>query len=103
MDTDYLTEDAYNVLIVESGKVLDYLRSDIAVDSRMYHNEDEYLKGALEELNEIAEDPMDYLDGWSLEDEVDVNDFKQGILKLIEKVKQVINIPYKDRVPSEFK
>ncbi len=102
MDTDYLTEDAYNVLIVESAKVLDYLRSDIAVDSSMYDNEDEYLKGTLEELNEIAEDSMDYLDGWNLEDEVDCDEFHKGILILKDKVKAVIDTPIKDRGKPEF-
>ena len=102
MDTDYLTEDAYNVLIVESGKVLDYLRSDIGASACEYSDEDFYLQGMLEALNEIAEDSMGYLESWSLEEDVDCDAFYKGILILKDKVKTVINTPIKDRGKPEF-
>lgn len=102
MDTDYLTEKAYEVLMLESGKVLGYLRSDIGASAREYPDEDSYLQGMFELLTEIAEDPINYLESWSLEEEIDCDDFHKGILDLQAKVKKVINMPLKDRGKPEF-
>lgn len=103
MDTDCLTEDAYEALIVESGNVSEYLRADIGMSASEYSDEDSYLKGALKALKEIVDDSMDYLEGWSLEEDIDADEFKQDVLKLIEKINKVINTPLKDRGKPEFK
>ena len=102
MDTDYLTEKAYEVLIVESGAVLDYLRSEIGASAREYPDENAYLRGTLELLAEIAEDPIDYLESWSLEEEIDCDKFHKGILGLQAKVEKVINMPLEDRGKPAF-
>jgi hypothetical protein len=97
MDTDYLTEKAYDVLIIESGKVSEFLCAEIGASARDYPDEYSYLKATLEILKEIVEDPMDYLESWNLEEEVDCEKFNNDILMLKEKVTQVMDTPIKDR------
>jgi hypothetical protein len=102
MDTDYLTEKAYDTLIIESGKVSEFLCAEIGASACNYSDEDSYLKATIEILKEIAEDPMDYLESWNLEEEVDCKKFYNDILGLQEKASQVMNTPVKDRGVSTF-
>lgn len=68
MDTDDLSVMAYD-LIVQAAQVSDTLKTDIGALCQRFSNEDDWLRGVLEFLQEIAEEPDDYLEYWNLEEE----------------------------------
>lgn len=45
MDTDELTEEAYRVLIVQSGEISEFLQVEIGVTAKYHKDEDSYLDG----------------------------------------------------------
>lgn len=68
MDTDDLSEMAWEI-IVRAAQVSDTLKADLGARSDRYGNEDDWLRGVLEFLQRIVEDPGDYVDYWNLEEE----------------------------------
>lgn len=97
MDTDYLTKKAYDVLIRESDKISEFLCCDIGSMAKKYSDEKSYMAGVFDFLQEIADDPLDYLESWNLEDDTDCELFLQKIKKLIEKVEKVAACPASKR------
>jgi len=67
MDTDYLTEIAYDI-IVRAARVSDTLKAELGAMARHFDSEDEWLRGVLVHLEEIGEDPDEYVEMWDLED-----------------------------------
>jgi hypothetical protein len=78
MDTDDLTEMAYQTLILAYGEH-DALRAEIGASARCYSKEDDFLKGTLEFINLIGEAPEDYLDQWNLLEEIDLDEFRKRL------------------------
>lgn len=101
MDTDYLTEEAYDVLIRDSYEVSDILGAEIAAMSMEYEDEPEYIEGAKKHIRGIIRDTEDYLDGWNLLDEIDSKEFRKKLRGLLEKITALQNIPYEKRKQSE--
>ena len=56
MDTDYLTRMAYHCIIC-ANDATDVLKSELGAVCGNYSNEDDYLKGILEYVKQIEEDP----------------------------------------------
>ena len=100
MDTDYLTEEAYRVLIGRSGEVSHFLRSEIGASSRFYPNEDAYLGAMHQFVSSIADAPEDYLDGWNLLDDVDADEFGLKAHDLADEIMAVIRLPISERGPA---
>jgi hypothetical protein len=98
MDTDYLTEAAYRVLIGRSGEVSEYLRADIGASATRYPNEDAYLSAMHQFVSQVAEDPGDYLDGWNIDD-LDPVVFGAKTAKLAEEIMHVMTTPLAMRGP----
>ena len=69
---------AYHCIIC-ANDATDVLKSELGAACGNYSTEDDYLKGILEHVNQIEEDPKDYLDSWNLLDEIDINVFKRKI------------------------
>jgi len=101
MDTDYLTEEAYDILIRDSSKVSEYLRCDIAIIAQEFNDEDSYLNEILEILKETEKHSFEYLEDWNLSEEVDINKFTKGIQRLIARIINLQEIPYKKRTKSK--
>ena len=68
MDTDDLTEMAYDI-IVRAAQVSDTLKAGLGARSFRYDSEDEWLRGVLEFLQMIVAAPDDYVGYWNLEEE----------------------------------
>ncbi len=100
MDTDFLTERAYEVLIGKAGDVSEFLRADIGAASRLYPNEDAYLGAMHHFVSQIADFPDDYLDRWDLLDEVDAGDFGFKAKKLADSIMNVIQTSADKRGPA---
>ena len=102
MDTDDLTRDAYAALIIESGKISEYLQPEIGAAARKFNNEDDYLRAIYRYVVKIARYPEDYLDSWNLLDEVDAEHFGKDAAGLADRILEVIKTPLKERGPTRF-
>jgi len=83
MDTDDLTEMAYESIII-ANEITDFLKCDLGVRSKDYKDENAYLNGILNFVQKIRNDPKAYLNSWSLLEELDLCSFKERI-KMLEK------------------
>ncbi len=99
MDTDFLTEEAYRVLIGRSGEVSEYLRAEIGASASRHPNEDSYLDAMHEYTSQIAALPHEYLDGWNLLDDIDPDAFGPEVARLAAEIMRVIETPIAMRGP----
>ena len=97
MDTDDLTEEAYEILPLADG-INDFLITDLGVMSRDFGREDEYLKGMLAFILDIKDDPDEYRDSWCLDENID----QASLLLLEKKIKEVLAIPYEERTQPDW-
>jgi hypothetical protein len=101
MDTDFLTQMAYDCIML-AEKATDVLMSELGAACSRYSNENEYLKGILADVKEIEEDPEEYLDSWNLLEQMDINVFKQRIHALREFIEKTITTPVNERGEREL-
>ena len=100
MDTDFLTEDAYRVLIGRSGEVSEFLQAEIGASASRYTDEDKYLAGMHEFVSSIAKSPKNYLDFWNILDDVNPAEFAAKLTSLAKDIQSVMNIPFDNRIPA---
>ena len=67
MDTNDLIIMAYHCIYL-ADDATDVLKSEICVECSQYKTEDKYLQGILEDVLEIEEDSIEYLDWWNMLD-----------------------------------
>ena len=96
MDTDDLTEMAYESIII-ANEITDFLKCDLGVRSKDYKDENAYLNGILKFVKKIRNDPKAYLDSWNLLEELDLGDFSKGIEHLEEHILKTIETPVEQR------
>jgi hypothetical protein len=96
MDTDELTEMAYNTILL-AYDVLDVLRLEIGASAKDYLTEDEFLRGTLANLKDISTDPESYLDSWNYLDMVNPKLFLKGVNNLISYVEKTLGTPQYQR------
>ena len=101
MDTDDLTEEAYDVLIRRSYEVSEYLGAEIGVMSNEYDSEPEYIEGVEKYVREILKDADDYLDSWNLLDKIDPKIFRKQLRCLLGKIAEMHNVSYDRRKQTE--
>ena len=102
MDTSFLTRDAYEVLIGQSGEISDILRTEIGAMARHFQGEDNYLRGVHQEILEMIADPEDWLDFWNLLDDVDPGEFRVALTAFAEEIQQVLQKPIDQRGPTDW-
>jgi hypothetical protein len=96
MDTDDLTEMAYESIII-ANEVTDFLKCDIGARSKDYKDENAYLKGILRFIQKIKNDPEGYLDSWNLSEEFDLGLFVKGIEYLEKHILKTLKTPIEKR------
>ena len=96
MDTDDLTEMAYESIII-ANEITDFLKCDLGVRSQDHKDENAYLNGILKFIQKIKNDPEGYLDSWSLLEELDLGSFKEGIKILEKHILKTIETPVDQR------
>lgn len=97
MDTDDLTENAYEILHY-THEVNEFLWVEFGSMCRNYKNEDEYLNGLLNYTTEIKNDPDEFSDAWNLEENIKIKD----LTKIEEKIRSVLSIPFEKRQKPMF-
>jgi hypothetical protein len=101
MDTDDLTPMAYECIRL-ADEATDMLKSELGAACSDYRTEDDYLKGILEDVKEIEEDPREYLDGWNRLDQTDIQAFKTKITILRAHIEKTIATPLTERGKPEL-
>jgi hypothetical protein len=96
MDTDYLSEMAYEV-IIRADDILDVLKSEIGASAAGKKTEDDFLCGVVAHLRRILRSPKAYLDDWNCLEEIDVRTFRKDVAELLAYVEKVLSIPYSER------
>ena len=96
MDTDDLTEMAYESIII-ANVITDFLKCDLGVRSKDYKDENAYLNGTLKFVRKIKNDPEGYLDYWNLWEELDLTSFKKGIAFLEKHILKTLKTPIEQR------
>ena len=97
MDTDDLTENAYAILRY-THEVNEFLWVEFGNMCRSYKNEDEYLNGLLKYTIEIKNFPDEFSDAWNLTENIEIKD----LLKIEEKIRSALSIPFEKRQKSMF-
>jgi len=101
MDTDDLTALAYET-ISRAGEVLDVLRAEIGASAREYRTEDEFLNGTMRWLDEILDDPREYLDSRNYLDTIDETRFVSGVRDLKSHIQKTMTTPLTERGDAAF-
>ena len=96
MDTDDLTEMAYESIII-ANEITDLLKCDLGVRSKDYKDENAYLKGIRKFILKIKSDPEGYLESWNLLEELDLTSFKKGIEFLEKHIIKTLKTPIEQR------
>ena len=96
MDTDYLTEMAYQCIVI-ANYACDMLKAELGAMCSDYKSEDEYLAAVLKYVKRIERKPHEYLDDNNYLDEIDVKTFKMKLKILREHTVKTMAIPIKNR------
>jgi len=96
MDTDDLTEMAYESIII-ANEITDFLKCDLGVRSKDYKDENAYLNGILKFVQKIRNDPKAYLGFWNLLEELDLDFFMKGIEYLEKHILKTLKTPIDKR------
>ncbi len=99
MDTNDLTEMTRKLIWIAEDVSLE-LRSELGASASSYQVEEEFLNGSMDCLNEILEDPQDYLDFWNILDKTDVNAFILGVRTMSDHISKTLNTLIHQRGPT---
>jgi len=102
MDTDDLSEEAYNAVIMQSEKFHHDLTLQFGVLSSSCENEDEYLEESLNLIKEWEDDPETAIDEIFFEDFPPLNKFIEVLEKLKESIKEIQKIPNDKKTYKEW-
>ncbi len=101
MDTDDLTEMAYQTLIL-ADDASDILKCELGILCGKCQTEDEYLTRVLEYVSALSKEPETFLDYWGLHDKADVPAFVGKLDMLRRHVETSLQTPYGKRGKSAF-
>jgi hypothetical protein len=87
MDTDDLSQEAYNI-IKKAFLINDFLKTEIGAMAKNYKNENEYLKGIRDYINEIIQEPEEFRDYWRLEEILNLKKLR-ALVKYITSVMEI--------------
>jgi hypothetical protein len=101
MDTDYLSLQAFGI-IQYASEFDDTLQSILGSSCSECKDEDEYLKNLLEIIEEIYEEPSEYLEEWGLEDQFTVAQYRKHLKNLKIEVEKVMAMPTDQKTFEEW-
>ena len=96
MDTDDLTNMAYQTITLAQD-VSEFLRAEIGASASDFSSEDEFLRGTVEFLAEVLDDPENYLDSWNAIEETNIPCFADGVRRLRVHVAKILDTPQGQR------
>lgn len=101
MDTNYLTEMAYQTIIL-ADEATDVLKCKLGILCGKCRTEDEYLAHVLEYVATLSKEPEDFLDYWGLLDVTDVQSFIEKLDTLRRHIETTLKTSYLERGRPAF-
>lgn len=103
MDTDDFSEMAWEI-IVQAAQVSDTLKTELGAMSMEHATEDDWLRGAWQYLQEVAEAPEEFVEFWTLEEEegVTATMISELAMDLASQVEKVLATPMAERGSEEM-
>jgi len=101
MDTDDLTPMAHETLRL-AHKAAEPLLAEIGAAASEFKAEDDFLRGVSAFLQELLDDPEDYLDSWALLGEVEVEAFAKKIARIRTHIETTLKTPMAKRGKPPF-
>lgn len=101
MDTDDLTEMAYQTIIL-ADEATDVLTCEFGILCGKCRTEDEYLAHVLEYVAALSKEPEDFLDYRGLLDVTDVQSFIEKLDTLRRHIETTLKTPYLERDRPAF-
>ena len=92
MDTDDISEMAYQTLRL-SESINHIITVEIGAMSSSYSDEDAYLREILKYIRRIKKFPEDYIEGWSIDNEITPADLRKGIYKIEKHILNTLSTP----------
>ncbi|MDZ7582895.1 MAG: hypothetical protein U5R30_20490 [Deltaproteobacteria bacterium] len=91
-------------VIVRAARVSDTLKAELGAMASRFESEDEWLRGVCTHLEEIIEDPAEYVDYWDLENEEAVSATMIGSIakELYGRVDKILAMPMNKRGSREW-
>ncbi len=96
MDTNDLTEKSYEILKL-SEHIDHIITVHIGAMCSRYNDEDAFLCHALKLIQEIIDDPDEFIEDWGIEEIIEPEAFRSGLYSLKSYIQSVMAIPYKER------
>jgi hypothetical protein len=96
MDTNDLTEKAWEILTI-AEEINHIITIHIGAMCSDYQTEDKFLKGVINFIRKILDDPEEFMDYWNLYDEIDVPEMVSGLSRLKNYANEVIKTPMQNR------
>ena len=92
---------AYQTLSL-AYNAFDPLRSEIGASAGGFKTEDDFLRGVAAFIQEIIDDPEDYLDFWDMLEEVGVANFVENLQGVRAHIAATMKTPIKQRGKPPF-
>jgi len=96
MDTNDLTEKAYEILKLSEG-INHLITVQIGAMCSRFIQEDDFLITVTEFIQSIMDEPEDFIENWGLEDEINVASLIISLSKLKAYVEETIKTPMENR------
>lgn len=100
MDTDDMSHRAYECLL-EACSIAEMLGTEMGAAARHCRTEDEFLKLMIDQIEEIEEDPIEYLESYGLEETADSRWLVRALVGLKRRITKVMNTPVAERTQAE--
>jgi hypothetical protein len=99
MDTNDLTQKAYEILI-QAENINHLITVHIGVICNRNETENAFLEDVLIFLKHKIDKPINFIEDWGIDDEIDVETLRIGLSKLISYVEKTIKTPMNYRGPT---
>ena len=96
MDTNDLTEKAYEILKI-SEDIDHIITVHIGAMCSRFDQENDFLIGVKKYIQEIVDNPEDFIEEWGIEEEINPNSLTSSMQKLKSYVGEIMDIPLENR------
>lgn len=97
MDTDFLSEEAYNAIIVEAAKFNSNLTLHFGLLASDCNNENDYIEQAEQLINEMKEYDENDIDDLFFGEPPEISEFHEALKKISDAIYELKKIPFDER------
>ena len=96
MDTDDLSDMSYRTIVI-ARNIHDDLKTEIGASSYEYRTEEEFLKGNLNRIKKLIENPDEFIEYWDLYKEIEEQEFRTKLKDLRNHIVETLSTPMDKR------